>query len=905
MWKKLILGLFILGLLAAGGGFAYLESIRSSLPKMITVQDYEPLLVSQVYDHNEKKIGEFFRERRVLIPYEKMPEKLVQAFVAAEDHEFFQHSGINLQAIFRAAMANLRAGRTVQGGSTITQQVAKTLLLTPERTLIRKVKDALLAIEIEKNLSKEEIIYLYLNQIYLGNGAYGVGMASEIYFRKPLDKLTLAEMAMLAGLPTAPSEYSPVYKPKKAKERQVYVLSRMNDVGTISEEEMKAAVETPIKVYLRENYEDFAPHFLETVRLLLISKLGESVVLDKGIKIYTSLDLDLQQAAQASVVTGLKSLDKRQGYRGALGAVEGEEDLNQFLADEKKALLGDLTPERTILANGEFAEITASLPENSSLKLPRYMKLEQNVRGVVEAVDDNLGLVYVRVPDSRGVIDMESMTWARKPNADIRADLDPLKKPSAALKKGDIILTKVVAESFVSTRLEAKLKKDAKLKAPDLTVYLQLELDQDPLVEGSLISFNQRTEEVLAMVGGYKFIHKKNEFNRTIQAARQTGSAFKAIIYASALDKGYTPASAIMDAPLVYEQQIEDEEGQEDVKIWKPSNHGRNFGGDILMRNALVQSLNVPTVKIVEDIGVPWAAEYARRLGVFSNLNMDFTLALGSSSVTLYEMTKAFSHFGRLGKRIRPIIITKVEDRNGKVLLTDVSLDTRFEKEIAPIDEQFKVKREKYMTEMKENAGAKAEATAVAEGSPTSGELTNSAKSKKKHIEEYLFSDTENDEQLIRPQTAYVMTSMLKGVIEDGMGTGVRARALGRECAGKTGSTNGYYDAWFIGYTPQISTGVWVGFDREASIGKGEVGGRAALPIWLEYMKSAHEGLPQVTFPVPDGIVFANVDRETGKVANSGSKNVVRLAFVEGTEPSLTSDSHEETNDFLKEDLSE
>ncbi len=934
MWKKILLSLIVLGIIGAGGAYAFLLSIQKDLPKIISMEDYEPLLVSQVYDRKNQKIGEYVRQRRILTPYDKIPEKLVQAFVAAEDHEFFEHSGINLQAIFRAFIANIRAGRTVQGGSTITQQVAKTLMLTSERTIVRKLKDMLLAIEMEKNLSKAEIMYLYLNQIFLGNSAYGVGMASEIYYRKPLEKLTLPEMAMLAGLPTAPSAYSPVRSPKKAKERQVYVLTRMHDVGYITEEEMREAIDAPVTVYLRENYEEFAPHFLETVRLMLISKLGESTVLDKGLRIFTSLDLDKQQAAQKSVEEGLKELDKRQGYRGAKKNLATVAQYEEHLEEVKKNIIDDLTPERVILADGTYAPVTEPSKDNS--RLPAFLKLNDNVEGIVTAVDDELGLVYVKIPDAEGVIDIDTMNWARKPDTEKRYDFDLLKKPSGALRVGDVILVKVTGEQFASERLDKLVKADIDsrkkgtkknpdkgkaLALPDLIQYLALELDQVPVVEGALISFDQKTQEVLAMVGGYKFIHTQNEFNRTLQAARQTGSAFKAIVYASALDKGYTPATPIMDAPLVFEEQVEDEEGQEDVKVWKPANHSKNFGGDIILRNALVQSLNVPTVKIIEDIGVPWAAEYAKRLGIFSTLNMDFTLALGSSSVTLYEMTKVFGEFGRLGKRLRPLIITRVEDRFGKVILTDLSLDLRFEKEMAPIEEHFSEKREKYLAARqsgKADGNSQNGDESKTEGEVTGGDDAASGEGglngdrtaelakldpKKRKMEDFIFH--EDPDQLIRPQTAYVMTSMLKGVVEDGMGTGGRARALGRETAGKTGSTNGYFDGWFIGYTPQISTGVWVGYDREASLGKGEVGGKAALPIWVDYMKFAHEGLPQMTFPIPEGIVFANVDRETGKIATATSNKVVRLAFIEGTEPSLASDSHEENNDFLKQDLNE
>lgn len=897
--KKAIIGgsiAIVVGALIAVGS---LLSIKSSLPKIMQIKDYEPLLVSQVYDRNGKKIGEFFRERRTLVAYDKIPKHLINAFLAAEDDQFFKHNGINYLAILRAMMANIRAGKNVQGGSTITQQVAKTFFLSPEKTIFRKIREALLAMQLEDNLSKEEILYLYLNQIFFGNTAYGVENAAQTYFRKSVDKLTLEESAILAGLPQAPSRYSPVKNPKSAKERQVYVLNRMADVGFITRDDAAKAIQTPVKVYMRENYEEFAPYYLETVRQILVQQLGEEMVLDKGIKVYTGLDLDKQKAAQDSVLAGLKQLDKRQGYRGALRRVETKEDIEKFLADEQKKLISAAATERTILPTGEFEEILSLKKLDPRLAMPNYLKLNESYQALVTEVNDEQGLVYVQFPETKAVIDFDSMKWARRPDTNKRFDLDQIKKPSEALKVGDVIQAKIVATSVSIPRLSQA--KPAKKGAPppivpDFKGAIAAELDQEPVVEGALLSFDQQTQDVLAMVGGSNFIRNKNEFNRTLQAARQTGSSFKAIVYASALDKNYTPSTPIMDAPIVYEETQQDNEGQEEVKTWKPTNHGKTFGGEIIFRNALVQSLNVPTVKIIEDISVKWSMDYARRLGIFSPLNPDFTMALGSSGVTLYEMTKVFSEFGRLGKRIRPLLIHKVVDRTGKVLLEKTSLDVRFKNEIENLDKDFDDRRKNYL-ESKTAAAANGEVSTA----PT---VTNDhQKPAKVTNDPFLFFD--DPEQLIRPQTASVMNSLLRGVVEDKSGTGGRAKALGREVAGKTGTTNGYVDAWFIGYTAQIATGVWVGFDKEKSIGKGEVGGRAALPLWLEYMKSAHEGLPQMTLPVSEGIVFANIDGETGQLASASSKNVLRQAFIEGTEPTSTSNKNEEATEFLKQEINE
>ncbi|HWU42815.1 MAG TPA: penicillin-binding transpeptidase domain-containing protein, partial [Bdellovibrio sp.] len=569
----------------------------------------------------------------------------------------------------------------------------------------------------------------------------------------------------------------------------------------------------PVKVYVRENFEEYAPFFLETVRQLLVAQLGEDMVLDKGLRIYTSLDLSKQLAAQDAVMAGLKSLDKRQGYRGPLKNLPEAKEVENFMKDERSKLVGESTPERVILPDGKFAEIVPKVDEKAAKEhplLPSFMKVRDSIQGVVESIDDSLGLVYVKLPDSQGLIDFDTMTWARRPDTDKRYDLATIKKPSEALKKGDVILVKIVGDKFSPSRTigQNKKKKDVVVQLPDFAKYLYLELDQEPMVEGALLSIDQETEDVLALVGGTNFA--KSEFNRAIQAPRQTGSSFKSIVYTSALDKGYTPSTPIMDAPLVYEENATgngagDEEGQGDPKVWKPSNHSKSFGGDIIVRNALAQSLNIPAVKVIEDVGVPWATEYARRLGIYSPLNPDFTLVLGSSSVTLYEMTKVFSELGRLGKRTRPMLIHKVDDKSGKTLMEDISLDARMEKEIKAYDDDFENRRKDYLALMKDAEKL---------------EEFKKKEPKKAALAQNLFF--EDPDQLIKPTTAFVMTSLLRGVIEDKKGTGARARILGREVAGKTGTTNNYYDAWFIGYSPQIATGVWVGFDKEKSLGKGE-----------------------------------------------------------------------------------
>jgi penicillin-binding protein 1A len=884
--------------MGVGGFAALMASLTGSLPNIIKIEDYKPLLITSVYARGGEKIGEYFRENRTLVPFEKIPKKLIYAFVAAEDDTFFEHKGINYLANIRAFVVNLTSGEKRQGASTITQQVARSLFLTSEKTYTRKIKEVLLSQKMEDNFTKQEILYLYLNQIYFGEGAYGIAAAADTYFRKTVDKLTLGEIAILAGLPQAPSSYSPTEHPQKAKARQKYVLNRMKAIGQITDDEMQAALKEQIKVYLGKEYKQVAPYFVETLRQLLVNEIGENAVLDDGLRINTSIDYQAQVEANKEVQEGLRYVDKREGYRGATRNITNPDEQKKFLLETRKALMNEYAPVRTITTDGTFApdkELATFHKKDAKGRIvgniPDYIKKDQIVEGLVTKVDDTFGLTTVQFAEGIGLIDLADMGWARKPDPSVNPDMaQKIKKPSQALKVGDVILVRVVADKFYSDRLNKEMapKKHGPAPGkpqglPDFDDYAYLLLEQKPIVEGALLSFDQKTGEVIAMVGGYEFVRNKSEFNRTVQAKRQTGSAFKTIVYSAALDKGYTPATPIQDAPVVFTS--EEQEGQEDAngdaieaKTWKPHNDEQKFEGDILFRKALIRSLNVPTVKVLEKIGVPYVMDYARRLGVFSPLNADLSLGLGSSSLTLYEMTKVLSNLGRMGKKVTPLVLHSVQDRFGKEIYKELSLDKRFQNEITAVeDEQAKLH--------------------AAQPSPTprpDGTMPPS-----------IFPDDPN--QLISPQTAYITTSILEGVISESDGTGIRAKSFGRPAAGKTGSSSGYFDGWFVGYTPQIVTGVWVGFDSEQTLGRGEVGSHTALPIWLGYMKAVHKDLPVEDFSVPPGIVFANIDTQTGNLASASSANVVRQAFKEGTEPASLSGSPstDDETDFLKKDLSE
>lgn len=771
LWTVLLL--MLVGAAATAGLFYYLGR---DLPKISSLKDYHPSVITTVYSDDHRKIAEFYKERRILVPLDRIPLKLQQAFISAEDSRFYKHQGIDLFSILRAFIKNIEAGTIVQGGSTITQQVTKSFLLTPERSYKRKIKEAMLAYQIDKAFSKDEILYLYLNQIYLGHGAYGVEAAAENYFGKPVEDLNLAECAMLAGLPQAPSRYSPFHYFERAKQRQIYVLNRMVDEGYISDVEAAEAINTPLDIKPRRNwYLEKVPVYTEDIRRYVEKKYGEDALYNQGLKIYAAVNIDMQKAAREEIQKGLRDLDHRQGYRGPL---------KKLAADEIEAYCQELQKEldQQPLAPGASA------------------------KGVVIDVDDKAGLVAVRMGNQRGQIKMESMRWARKPDPEVAWYRARIRHPSQALAVGDVIEVTVG-------------EKDAK------TDLWNLELDQVPEAQAALLCIEAGTGLVKIMVGGRDF--NESQFNRALQSRRQPGSAFKPIIYAAALDKGFTPATVIIDSPIVFKDEEHD-------FTWKPRNYGKKFYGPTLLREALAKSRNVVTIKIMQDIGIDYVIDYARKLGVESEFPHDLSIALGSSGVSLLEIVRAYSVFANQGYLVQPAFITKIEDRYGNVL-----------EEMSPV--------------------------------------------RKKVIEK---------------STAYIMTSLLEGVVK--FGTGQRVRALKRPVAGKTGTTNNLYDAWFVGYTPRFIMGVWVGFDQEHSLGVGETGSRAASPIWLGTMQKILKNEPVRIFQVPEGVVFAKIDAETGLLPIPESQKTIFECFKEGTVPTEYTPrpgSVTEPEQFFKQDM--
>ncbi len=771
---RVLLALGVLGLLLAIivpiGAYLYLSE---SLPRVDTLADYRPPIITRVLSDEGEIIAELFEERRIVVPVSKMPKQLIQAFVAAEDSNFFKHKGIDIVSIFRAALRNIEAGGIVQGGSTITQQVAKSLLLTPERKFKRKFKEAILAYRMEKRLSKEEILYLYLNQIFLGHGAYGVQAAAENYFDKDVDQLTLAECSMLAGLPKAPSRYSPYSHYDRAKERQVYVLGRMVNEGFITQEEADQAKEEQLVIRPRINQHiNDAAYFTEQVRRYLEDTYGKDLLYHGGLEVQTSMNLNMQLAAQDAVQANLRDHDKRQGYRGPL-AVLGAEEETEFLRQQ--------------------TETFAAQPP----------KVDDIVEGVISGADKKN--LHLRLADREGRIELASAKWAGPPQL--------VSRTSAATGNATTGSTRLPVGSKIQVRIVAMPEKGA----------WQLSLEQEPEAQGALLAMDPHNGQIKAMVGGYDF--RNSQFNRVLQARRLPGSAMKPLIYAAALDKGYTPATVILDTPLIFKERQENGV----IKEWKPKNYSKRFYGPVPLRTALAKSYNVITIKILEDIGVRYAANYARKLGIDSHLDEDLTLGLGSSALTPMELARSYAVLANGGVRVVPTYINKILDRDGKVLESNDPADFP--------------------------------------GGPQAGQkLIGQSRTR-----------------VISPETAYLTTNLMESVVQQG--TGWRAKALKRPVAGKTGTTNDLKDAWFIGFTQQLLATTWVGYDQERPLGKRETGSQAAAPAWVTFMEKATEGMPVEQFPVPDSIEFRPIDPLTGLLAPEDSPDIVIEAFAPNTAP--------------------
>lgn len=813
--SRIVLALVGLVVLVAAGvvgtGLALYLAVVSDLPDLHGIDDYRPPLASTVYDRDGRPIGEFFEERRRLVRLEEIPEHVILAFVAGEDDAFFEHSGIDLRSIFRAAWADIQAREIVQGGSTITQQTVKSLLLTPERRFDRKLKEMILARRLEQELTKDEILALYLNQIYFGGGAWGIGEAARTYFGKSVGELTVSEGAMLAGLPKAPSRFSPLGNYEAANNRRLYVLGRMQALGFIDAPTYEREVAAEPVIHGPREREDYAAAtwFTEEVRRHLFERLGGDTVLKEGLRIETTLDLDLERTAEKALREGVEALDRRQGWRGPLRNVPRDEIAGEIERIAAENRLGPAIPR-----------------DLSSLELDRTWL------GVVTGTDEARKVLHVSfAPQVQVDVMLSDLSWAKKRIGGGAA-------VPTVLAIGDVARFRVfqpepeesdAKPEAAAAALDAGDARDAAAPPPRRVALYQI-----PNVEGSFFALDIATGEVLALVGGYDY--GRSQFDRAVQARRQPGSAFKPFVYATALTRGLTALSVVQDQPYV---QVDPTTGE----VWSPQNYDHRTRGPVPLREALARSLNLATINLMFRVGVRPIINLAHAVGIHSHIVPYPSMALGTSPVTLVELTSAYAVFPGGGRRVEPIFIRRVLDRDGKVLLTNFAL-TR------PVD-----------TKPPNWESAKADPKLTADGLPM------------------------GPDQVLTPSEAFLVTDLLRAPVEHPGGTAAKARRLGRPLGGKTGTTDDHGDAWFVGFSADIAAGAWIGFDERKSLGKGETGGRAALPIWIEFMEKAHEGLPVREFPVPEGVSYARVDPATGMLAGEGDGAGYMQAFPAGSEP--------------------
>jgi len=800
------------GVLALYGAYLYYSR---DLPNFRAITGYKPKLITEVYSSDGTLIAEFAAERRKLIAYEDIPPHVRDAFIAVEDRRFFEHEGVDIKSILGAVMENIQEGDWVRGASTITQQVIKNIILTPERTLSRKIKEAILAHRIENNLSKEEILYLYLNHIYLADGTYGIEAASMNYFGKSAKDIDLAEAALLAGLPKKPEYYSPRKHPGRALERQKLVLSKMEEADFITRDQRFDAIDRKIEIVPRRRVNsDLAPYFVEHVRRYLQDKVGVKDFVNGGYTVFTTLDVDLNLEAQWALKRGVMSLDSRHGHGFVSKHLSGESEIKKFARTQGV---------KSVEIGGTYDAVITRVTKDDKAKdsdKPLYTAAVK-VGGV-----DGVLKFAVSVPFGKAVPGLPS------PYSKKLAPADGYEGTSLApveLKTGDVV------------RVEAEKIEDGKYYFS--LVYL-------PVSQAALISM-ETNGRIRALVGGYDFA--LSQFNRTTQAMRQPGSSFKPIVYSAAIDKGYSETSILYDMPVV-------------VKDWAPQNYDGSYEGPMVLRRALAKSRNLASIRLILDIDPRYAQKYAtKNFGFTSKLQPYPSLVLGGSDVTVLEMANAFNVFATGGRLVEPQFILRIYDRNGKII--EDNTGGKFMSK----EESLKVEREdarlRILKELAEKKGREPlEAPEYIKEEVLTDKTDISANSDKYAFltpEEFLgilrdqsvdFTSAGNARETLSPDTAFIMTDLLQAVVKEG--TGMRALKLTSlaPLAGKTGTTNDYTDAWFVGFSPKITTAVWVGRDDHKPLGRKEAGSAAALPIWIDYMEDALEKYPGGVFKQPAGI---------------------------------------------------
>ncbi len=777
------LGLFVLvSFVGVGGVLFVFYKYGQALPDYRQLADYEPPVMTRVHAGDGRLLAEFAMEKRVFIPIKAMPKQLINAFLAAEDKNFYTHPGVDFMGIGRAVLTNVKnigSSRRLVGASTITQQVAKNFLLTNEVSWTRKIKEAILAFRIERAIPKDRILELYINEIYLGFGSYGAGAAALNYFNKSLNELQIHEVAYLAALPKAPNNYNPIKKPKAAHDRRNWVIGRMLEEGLISLVEAEKAKKEPLKIFKRAATEYVkADFFAEEVRRELMARYGEEQLYKGGLSVRTTIAPRLQKVADWALRKGLTTYDRRHGWRGAFHRMNDSVPL-EGPADWRRALAG--------------------------LKRPKG--LYEWSLAVVLGTDKQAA--HIGVEDgTKGRIPLSELRWARpwlkgqKRGAKVR-------HPHDVLQRGEVIAVERVDKDSEGTTYPADV----------------FGLRQIPKINGAIVAMDPHTGRVLAMSGGYSF--ERNQFNRVTQARRQPGSAFKPFVYLAAMDAGYTPSTLILDAPFVIDQGP-------GLPKWRPANYTQKFYGPSTMRLGIEKSRNLMTVRLAQTIGMDRIVDYAKRFGIINNLQQTLAMSLGAGETTLMRLTTAYAMLVNGGKRIAPTLLDRIQDRHGRTVF---SHDRRACK------------------------GCRQKAW--------SGELPPRVPDTRKQVTD--------------AGSAYQVVAMLKGVVD--RGTGRRIAKVGKPLAGKTGTTNQERDTWFIGFSPDLAVGVFVGFDTPIPLGRRETGSSVAAPVFRDFMGEALEGKPAIPFRIPPNIRLVRVNARTGQLAQVGERNVILEAFKPGSVP--------------------
>jgi penicillin-binding protein 1A len=840
-----LLALLLPPAVAGGVLFAWTRE----LPAFDTLRDYQPLVSTRVLALDGTEAFEFSRERRTVVPIQEIPEVLKKAVLAAEDARFYQHEGVNYLAIGRCLAKGLLRGGVACGGSTITQQVVKTFLLSTDSRVKRKAKELVLAPRLEQNLEKDEILYLYLNQIYLGHLRYGVEEASRFYFGKGVKDLTLGEAAALAGVIQSPMRWSPVNHPAACKKRQQYVLRRMREEGWITEAQLRAEVERPIRTAPPPG-EPVGAWYAEAVRRYLDEKYGKERVETDGLTVQVAMDPRLQRYAEMALASGLRAVDRRQGWRGP--ALHLEPAQRQAALPVWRRALESVDPAPGEVLVWDLGRVNPELIEPGEgpqqqekdvarMARARPLQVGDTYSGLVVKVDEKTATVDLG--NAQGEIALAEVAWARRWNPG-EATAAP-RKMASVLAEGDLVRVLVLPGKVPPERLVRERKP------------LPLSLEQTPLVQGALVAIDPATRGVRALVGGLDF-GPQNQFNRALLARRQPGSAMKPFVWGAALEsRRFTPGTVVYDTPDLYRDPWTGKE-------WKPHNFERDaFDGPMLLGDALAHSKNTVSVKLVDSLGVDAVLAFAGRLGISSELPRNLTVALGTGEVTPLELTNAYASIDAHGYLATPVLVVSVKDRHGKLLEDHpvVEPPRAMPAEPAPGDAAA------------DPAGGAAPEAAPApgDGGPALPPFPLPA------------SGT-------RPDVAYVLTSMMRQVIQ--AGTATAARALDRPAAGKTGTTQDHRDAWFVGFTPELVTGVWVGFDDHTQLGPRETGAVAALPAWLSFMQAALGGRPAADFGLVPGVEQVRIDVASGKLAGPDAPDAPFVPFLSGTAPAEAA-SHE------------